>query len=186
MKTGIWIPLLTFVLGYVGRSVSEWVQDRRTVTREREARDSSRRERLLERREKFQEETLLNLQESLCQLMRGAGAAHHQDVMAYKQSGKWLKQLLPPDLDEMLRDAQARTSMLMVRAQDDRLRELVEGLKKLEVGVTLARTPSESEGALKSMGELYEECNFRIGELLRGLKDELSLARDSKTLVGGV
>jgi hypothetical protein len=36
------------------------------------------------------------------------------------------------------------------------------------------------------MGELYEECNFRIGELLRGLKDELSLARDSKTLVGGV
>ena len=35
MTTETWVPLVTFVMGYVGRSISEWVQDRRLMTRER-------------------------------------------------------------------------------------------------------------------------------------------------------
>jgi hypothetical protein len=173
VRTEIWVPLLTFVLGYVGRSISEWFQDRRILSREREARDAAKRERIAERNENFQRDNLLNLQESLYRLMRGAGAAHHRDMMAYKRTGAWERQLLPPDLDEMLTESQARTAMIMVRAQDTGLRKLVEQLKKLEVEVTLARTPSDSDRAVQSMAELFIECNLRIGELLRGFGDEV-------------
>lgn len=180
MTTENWIPLLTFVLGYVGRSISDLFQDRRILRREREAREASKGERLLERQENFQRDNLLNLQESLLQLMRGAGAAHHRDVMAYKQAGEWQKQLLPPELDEMLTNAQGRTAMFMVRAQDTALRELVRQLKELEVEITLARSLLDSERALQSAGKLFVDCNFRIGELLRGFDDEVTLARGSK------
>jgi hypothetical protein len=182
-----WIPLLlTFVLGFLARAIPEWFQDRRLFRREQEARRASRRERLEDRRRNFQSENLLNLQESLYRLMRGAAAAHHHFLLAYKRTGEWGKQLLPRELDEMVRDAQARTSIFVVRIHDAGFREQVQHLKKLEVEATMAHTPSDSERAIQSMGELFVECNYRIGELLRGLDDELGFAKESKTAVGEI
>ena len=114
--------------------------------------------------------------------MRAAGAAHQHDLMAYKQTGQWQKQLLG-DWSEKLREAHARTSMLVVRIWDASLREQVRRLKMLEVEVSMSQRPSDSERALLSMGELFDECNARIGELLRSLDDQLDLARESKTAV---
>lgn len=181
MTTQTWFPLLTFVLGYIGRSLSEWIQERRLIRREQHARSASRKEHLEERRSNFQRENLLNLQEALFRLARGAGGAHHHDLMVAKRTGKWQKQLLPKDLDEMLTDAQARTAMFMVRTQDAGLREQVQQLKKLEVDITMARSRSDSEEAMASMGKLFIECNFRIGELLRRLDDEVLAGVESRT-----
>lgn len=73
----------------------------------------------------------------------------------------------------MLTEAQARTAMFMVRAQDTRLRGLAERLKLLDLEVTLGRTPSDSDRTIQSMAELFIKCNLRIGGLLRGFDDEV-------------
>jgi hypothetical protein len=48
-----------------------------------------RHDKLFEQRIGFQRQTLLDLQEASMQLARSVAAIHHQDVMAYRSTGKW-------------------------------------------------------------------------------------------------
>jgi hypothetical protein len=60
-----WFPVLTLLLGFVTASISDWLRDRRAGLREREARETGRREQLFQRRTTFQRQTLLELQEEV-------------------------------------------------------------------------------------------------------------------------
>ena len=53
------------------------------------ARGAARWDQILERRNAFQRQTLLDLQEALMKLGRTCGQMHHQDVMTYRQTGEW-------------------------------------------------------------------------------------------------
>jgi len=64
-ETNGWFPVFTLVLGYATKSVSDWIEHRLTLERDRGIRDAERRVQLAERRASFQRETLLNLQEAL-------------------------------------------------------------------------------------------------------------------------
>jgi hypothetical protein len=54
MDSDIWLPLATLVLGWVGAQVTDVLRDRRTITRDRLARQAE-----------LQRTTLLELQEAL-------------------------------------------------------------------------------------------------------------------------
>lgn len=125
----VWFPIVTLILGYLLKSVSESVQHRRTLGREREGREAERRDKAFERRVTFQRATLLELQEAIMDLMRTTAAMHHRDIMALKQTGQWQKQLYGEELSEANRLAMARTSMLTVRVRDAKVRELIATLK---------------------------------------------------------
>ena len=84
-----WFPVLTLLLGYAVKAASDWLQHRRTSERERQAREAARQDQLFERRTTFQRQTLLDLQEAVMRLARSSGAMHHQDVMAFRKTGKW-------------------------------------------------------------------------------------------------
>jgi len=56
---------------------------------------------------------------------RHASAMHHQDLMAFRKSGKWQKQLYDDELAESSRLANARSTMLAVRVRDQAVRDLV-------------------------------------------------------------
>jgi hypothetical protein len=167
-----WFPVLTLLLGYATKSASEWVQHRRTTQRDREAREAAQQDQLSERRASFQRQTLLDLQEAMMQLVRMAGAVHHQDVMAYRKTGKWQKQLFGEELSESARLAAARSSMLSVRVRDDSIRALVGKVKSDANDAGMCATEEESQVALRSMAAAFENLNQRIGEVLRKLDDE--------------
>jgi hypothetical protein len=171
ITTSSWFPVLTLLLGYATKSLTDWLEHRRNTRREREAREAVRRDQLFERRTSFQRQTLLDLQEASMQLARSVGAIHHQDKMAYRSTGKWSKQLLGDELSEGNRLAQARTGLLGARVRDDTIRELIDKLKTYSAEVINSPTPEDSERAESSMTVVFDELNQRIGEVLRKLDD---------------
>jgi len=167
-----WFPVLTLLLGYLIKSVSDWVQDRRSLRREREARQSTRRDQLLERRATFQRETLLGLQEALMSLGRATGAMHVYDRVGYDKTGVWRKNLYPPDLDESARMAFSRTSMFMVRVRGASVREMVIAARGAAAAVTKSASLEESLSAFATAMGSFEDLMRRIGELVRTIDEE--------------
>jgi hypothetical protein len=169
-----WFPVFTLILGYLTKSGSDWLQHRRTLQRDRETRDATKRDQIFERRTTFQRQTLLDLQETLMQLARTSGAMYHYDMMSYRKSQEWQKALFPDELSENNRLAVARTSMLSVRVRDASVREMVEAFKKEASAIGQSANPDEAQGALTRMSSVFETLNNRIGELLRQIDEESS------------
>ena len=164
-----WFPVLTLLIGYGTKSLTDWIQHRRAVEREREGRDATRRDQLFERRATFQRETLLALQEAAAELGRATGRICHLDTMAIRNTGK--TQLLPDDLDEGYRLAQVRTSLLAVRVRDDSVRELAEQFRRISVDCTAAKSQEDRDRQMHLAMQTNIQLNERIGELLRTLDD---------------
>jgi hypothetical protein len=163
------LPVATLLIGYLTKSASDYIENRRAHSREREARDSARKDRLFEQRISFQRETLLALQDELMQLIRDTAVAHHHNVMTLRQTGKL--GLLPNDLDEGYRIHQATISKLVSRVLDRQVRDLVERLRTESVETVLATSESAGDAFLKRAGQSHDQLNSRIGEVIRSLDD---------------
>lgn len=167
-----WLPVLTAFLGACFVLITEALRDRRTSERERAARAEAKAVQLIERRTTFQRQTLLDLQEAVLQLARTTGQMYAIDNKANRDTGKWQRNLYPPDLDEAGRAANARTSMLGVRVRDGSIRELLQQFKNSSAGVTISGSKEESEVAMRNMATALDALQQRIGEFLRTLDDE--------------
>lgn len=87
-----WIaPALSVLAGGLLTMLASWAADRRLSERERENRREDRKDRLAMRRNDFQRESLLALQAASQELLRTTGASLHQDILAYRSTGKWQK-----------------------------------------------------------------------------------------------
>ena len=170
-----WFPVLTLLIGYGTKSLQDFVQHRWTVGREREAREAARRDQRSERRNQFQRETLLELQDAAFQLSRATGRICHLDKMAIQETGK--KRPLPDDLDEGYRLAQVRTDMLSVRVRDQATRELVKRFRELSTEGVFAEIQDNRDLAINAVLDSQIKLNARIGELLRTL-DDADLAKE--------
>jgi hypothetical protein len=162
-----------FVLGFAAKSTSDYFDHRRVREREREAKEIERRYKLAERGASFQRETLLQLQETMFELIRTSGMMHHQDLMEHRAGGEWHKRLYGEDLGERNRAANARTAVLAVRVRDESVRKLVQAVKDSGTVVMLSRGPAEGDEAMTRMSFDFEILNHRIGELLRAIDEEL-------------
>ncbi len=165
-----WFPVFTLLLGYAVKTFADWVQHRRTSEREREARQEARQDQLFERRTTFQRQTLLDLQDAMMQLMRTTGEMHHQDLMDFRKTGQWHKQLYPEDVSEDNRLANARTTVLGVRARDESVRGLVAAVKDHAPRAGVGRSKEECEREIDAAMVEFERFNQRVGEVLRELE----------------
>ncbi|MBI3676188.1 MAG: hypothetical protein HY243_06185 [Proteobacteria bacterium] len=168
----IWFPVVTLIIGAVLKGLYDTLADRRTLAREREARRDQRRGTSHLNRAVFQRTTLLELQEAAAQLARFTGQANHQDVMAYRASGKWQKQLITEDVDEGSRKANVRVNLLRVRVRDETVRQLAELFSTLCVDSVFATSEQEARDAITQMGKHLTQLQERIGIVLRNLDDE--------------
>jgi hypothetical protein len=175
-----WFPVFTLLLGYITKSISDWLQHQRTGEREREAREAARREQLFERRSTFQRQTLLDLQEALMQLARTIGEMNSRDNVTYRDTGKWQRQLYGADLAEGNRLANARTAMLGVRVRDDSVRDLLQQFKDHCTAVTMSASQADCERSLRSMSAVFVTLNQRIGEVLGKLDDDADQAASAR------
>jgi hypothetical protein len=169
-----WLPFVTLALGYGIKTLEDWIQHRRTMAKEREARASMRHDQRIASRIAFQRDTLLQLQDAVQKLARAAGRTHHLDEMAFRETKVWRKERLPEELNQGYLVAQTQTSMLSSRVRDDRVRELVAQLKTASTDVVLARDDRASHHGLQRIISLSEELHGRIGELIRTIDDDES------------
>lgn len=65
-----WFPVFMLLLGAAITVLIGAIENRRTLRRDREAREDARREKLLEHRNEFQRDSLVQLQEAMFELGR--------------------------------------------------------------------------------------------------------------------
>jgi hypothetical protein len=167
-----WFPVFTLLLGYATKYISDWLQNRRLVERERETRRDARRDALAEARRQFQRQTLLDLQPVVFDVARNAGLMRQFDMNNNRQMQIWQTGLYPDDLAEGRRIAVARTSMLLVRVSDPRVRDLAVDFRNSAVSIGSNKSRDELIMFSDKMAVSYEELQERIGEVLRELDAE--------------
>jgi hypothetical protein len=144
MDSDIWLPLATLVLGWAGAQVTEMRRDRRTTTRER-----------LARRAELQRTTLLELQDALLDLMRGAAGTEYS-MLTDLEDEEQRKQIVQANLQVAV--ARGRVELLISRVDDERVRELATASANASLRV------GEEDPDLERP---FSVAVARIGELLR-------------------
>jgi hypothetical protein len=168
-----WLPLITALIGFASGGFTEWLRDRRAYKRECDARASALRAQQIERRNEFQRNTLLQLQDSGMRLMQATHKIHHFDVTMYRKNGNHHDTPYPEEVGLELQEANARTALLGVRVRDDRVRALLQEVKdELNEATMFSVSEEHSQSCMKLAGEKFVEMNKRIGEVLRSFEDE--------------
>jgi hypothetical protein len=172
IEPSVWFPVVTLVVGFATKWISDLFQNRWAAQRERDNRLDQRRDAARHRRVGFQRETLLALQDGVAKLVRATGKAHHQDVMAYRSSGKWKKAFLGGEVSEEFLKAQVATSTLRVRVLDEQVRELCKTVLDRCVSILFAPDERTALDEMMSMIKALSALNERIGDVLRNLDSE--------------
>ncbi len=167
--TSVWLPIITFLGGFGSKGLLELLQDRRSVAREREGRQAERQAIIEDKRNEFQHETLIELQDACVKLIRLSGRANIHDVTEHRKTGRWQAVELPPELDQDSLTINQSVSKLIVRVRDGRVRQLAKDLSSSCAGVAVAQSEARSDSALRQASETSTKLHERIGEVLRGL-----------------
>ena len=126
----------------------------------------------LEREEKarsFQRETLIELQDSVHDLLRASALAYQADLTAFRDSGTWGKNLLGEELNTRVHLAGRRALLLTERVADDGLRDHIDSLRNLLTTVQMSRDSNAAQRAHFESIELGTSVMKRIGTVLRSL-----------------
>jgi len=101
-----WLPIATAFTGFViaimgilSAQMLELFKDRRAHRHEEEARDAERRDAQLERRNEFQRQALLQLQDPVMNLMRTVGSCHLFDMKRWTEERVWHVEPFPEELN---------------------------------------------------------------------------------------
>jgi hypothetical protein len=178
-----WLTLIPALGGFFAGWLTEWFRDERARKREhetaeairqreREARDAARREQRFERRNSFQRQTLLDLQETLHRMLRAEGQMNHLDVMATREGLKWHDRGYPEELSNESHDANVKCMLLVVRMRNDAIRKLAEDVRTKVNSILFFNNETDSRRALSDAGELFGSLNELIGKELRQLDDD--------------
>ena len=175
-KVSPWFPLiaasftlLATVLGFGSSQLLEWFKDRRAYEREKEARDVQRRDAWTQRRNAFQTQTLIELQDVAAKWIQAVREVHFLQKHRYEATGTWPDIAFPSELSERIEQGTIQVDKLSSRVRDEQVRIMANRLKG-ELGKVLAAegAPS-SERAIIQAGKVFYDLNDRIGVLLRDL-----------------
>jgi hypothetical protein len=162
---------MSVVAGGLLTMLAAWLADRRLTERDRERRRDERRERLADRRNDFQRETLLALQVASQKLLRTTGRMHHLDVVAFRTTGQWQRQQFPDDLsDDQLRQ-KTEAMLLASRVRDDETRTLAERLRERAAVVGMSSNEGEAQSRMMAAADIQSALVDRIGQLLREMDE---------------
>ena len=157
------IPILVGgALTLIGGAGSEWLRDGRVRAREESARRAARQE----QRDDFQRTTLIELQDSLQNYVRGIGAAVHFDEMSQRQHGRQTQ--LPHELSDQIHQAQVLTSKLATRVDDGEIRSLVSECISKGTDAVLPGLGRQSNDA-SEMGAIAHLAQEQMGAQIRNL-----------------
>ena len=117
---GSLLPVVSLIIGWGLSSLSGWWKDKRVSKREREIRLVERREAKRVRRNEFQRESLLGLQEAAASLMKAAIETYRHNWAGPQEQGT-LK-LSSVDVDRDYLNAETQIGMFLHRVHDQDVR----------------------------------------------------------------
>jgi hypothetical protein len=145
--------------------VTSLISNRHEIIRQQRA-DSLER---IERARIFQRENLLEVQQTIQDMMRYYFCMLHEDRIAFMQSGEWGKVRLSEEVNEGSRATNAKLAMLRVRIADDEVREAIKSLVSRIVKYHVAKTEEEADAIMDEASDSFTPLMERIGETLRSL-----------------
>jgi len=166
----VW-PAITLFVGFFSSAALDFFRDQRLTSRERAARDADNRAKRIESRNMFQKENLLQLQEECMKLARATGAINHNDIMVYKSTGEWRKNLTPDDWGDEHLQALQRINILSSRVSDEQVRQAVNNFKGQAVSVLESDTREAGDRSLHQMANIFVELNEKIGTVIRKIDE---------------
>lgn len=170
IRPEVWFPVITLILGAILKGVSDLIFDERKTKREKEARLEQRLDAIQLRRVEFQRSTLLDLQTAMQKLARATGRASHEDLMAFRSTGKkWGTNKLSEEANMGALQAHANMLMLRVRVNDKGIRETADNFSSTCARHVFCKSEAESVACMKEMSAYMTELNERIGDALRNL-----------------
>lgn len=140
------LPVLTLIAGGLLQYLSQWGADFRQRKAAQEARDTERDRVRRDRRETFELDHLLRLNDALMRFGRAAGRVHNHDVLA-RQSGTYARDQRPTDINDEFGDAGREVISQMHLILDDSLQETVSRARDAiaEIGMQTPTTiPAEA------------------------------------------
>ena len=158
------IPIVTFILGYIGSFVTEWLRDKRQSARERESRTYERDRAKEERRDNFQRDTLITLSDLISKFIH----VESEIYFHYGRNGIG-KLAIDSDLSKRYQDLAAKISTYRVRILDEELRDLVEKMQSNGLKVVFAKNAEELAEFNTVTLSAFANANNKLGFLLREL-----------------
>ena len=124
----------------------------------------------IERDEKFrlfQRDTLISLQDALHSLLRLIARGHHEDTLAFRETGEWGKRLLSDEVSDGQMNARRHMLILVERVADDDLRSRVKQLNSKLTEISLAKSRESANREWNAASIEGFETLEHIGKVLR-------------------
>ncbi|MGH1451353.1 MAG: hypothetical protein ACRBBM_18265 [Pseudomonadaceae bacterium] len=124
----------------------------------------------LERDEKaraFQRDTLIALQDAVHDLLRLIARGHHEDILAFRETGKWGKTLLTNEVSDGQMLARRHMLILLERVLNDALRTQVKDLNAKLTEISFAVNETDAHRLWDSASIHGLEVLEHIGKALR-------------------
>lgn len=164
MESAVW-GLIGTVVGALASIGTTWMSARSASNLQKQSSSLER----MERERAFQRETLVELQDALHDALRMTARVYLEDSASFKQSGNWGKSLLSEEVNEGIRLASRRVSILIERIANDRLRSELKDAMKASGQMSLARSQAEAEAIFIRMNATANDVMERLGNVLRSL-----------------
>ena len=162
MDSALW-GLLGTAVGAGASIVTAWLSSRSSHHLEL----AKRRDERVEQTREFQRRTILDLQDAVQDMLRAAGSAHHQDLLASRSGEEWGRNMLPADVNDGSLIALRKVRILLSRVADEEIRSRVKLLTVDVTRILLARTELDSFSNLEKVTSQTEDLFEYMGNVLR-------------------
>jgi hypothetical protein len=179
----LWVAIALPFIGYIAAAATEYLRDRQSLTRDREARRDARIAAREDAREAFERDTLLAFQEAMESLMRNSAQVFHEDEMEFRRSGRW-GIILPEDIGGEPSSRLAREfHRLRVRLLDESLRNQASDWSLLAAKATIGALRGENAKEARDRGRLvWEQCQAAYTKLIEATGERIRALISSPTV----
>lgn len=153
------------IVGAGASIATSWIVNHNEIKKQQQA-DSLER---IERARSFQRETLLEVQQTIHDLMRSYTRMHIEDMVAFKQNNEWGQVIFSEEVNEGLRATNEKLAVLRVRVSDDEVRESIKKFVDSIVRHHLAKNEKEAESVINEAQDSFKPLIELIGRKLRSL-----------------
>lgn len=162
MDSDTLLPIATLILGLIGGYLADYLREGREASRQRAA---ARRE--------LELATLLELQDALARLARGASRVHYEDSRHEIPRGERKLGPIEDETNEAFSQAARDVYRLRVRVPEESLRGAVEAFTAICTRIALPDPGrmgrSQQRLDWEQMSDAYEALNEQLGERIRTL-----------------
>ena len=162
MESAIW-GLLGTVVGALTSIATTWLSARNANILQTTKNSEDR----IERARAFQRQTILDLQEELHDAIRLITRAQLHDEEAHRGGTPWTSNRLPAEVDDGIRLAMRKVSLLQERVSDDALRGSIRSLMSIANSTLLSSSEIEAKGRMMATHTEASVVLERMGTTLR-------------------